>query len=80
MSPGALAGMAGASGASSGSSQPSILVERQRRYFVGAKADQAKIEVERLEVAKLDLEKIIIPAGIQRQLVVGQHVGALLGL
>jgi hypothetical protein len=55
-------------------------IERQSSYLIGAKADQAKVKVERLEVAKLDLEKIIVPAGVHRQLVVGQHIGALLGL
>jgi hypothetical protein len=60
--------------------QASIPVERQRCYFVGAKAYQLEVEIECLEIAKLYLEQIIIPVGIQRQLVVGQHIGALLGL
>ena len=58
--------------------QPSILVERQRRYFVGAKADQAKIEAGTLQVVDLDAQHGVVPAGVQRQLIVRKHIGALL--
>jgi hypothetical protein len=36
--------------------QPSIFVERQRRYFIGAKTDQIEVEVERLQLSNLNLE------------------------
>ena len=58
--------------------QPSILVERQRRYFVGAKADQPKIEAGTLQVVDLDAQHGVVPAGVQRQLIVRKHIGALL--
>ena len=41
---------------------------------------QVDVEVERAQIGKLALEQGAVPAGIQRKLVVRQHVGPLLGL
>ncbi len=54
--------------------QPSILAERERRNFVGAKTDQIEVEAEPLQFGNLNLEQRIIPTGVQRQLVIGQHI------
>jgi hypothetical protein len=50
-----------------------------RRAKLGHReADCSKIEVERFQLAKLELQQAFIPAGVQRELVVRDHLGALL--
>jgi hypothetical protein len=39
---------------------------------------QAEVEIEVLQSLKLLRQQILVPAGIERQLVVGQHIGAFL--
>jgi len=58
--------------------QPSILVKRQRRYFISVKTDQIEVEGKPLQLSNLDLEQVIIPARLQRELIVREHIGALL--
>ncbi len=52
----------------------------QRGELVVAEADQAEIGPDLAQVGELDPEQRLVPAGIERELVVGQHVGALLRL
>lgn len=53
---------------------------QQEVEFVGGKASEAQIEIERGELAELFLEQIEIPPGIEGDLVVGQAQGSLLRL
>ena len=41
---------------------------------------QVDVEVERPQIGELAPEQILVPTGIQRQFVVCQHIGALLGV
>ena len=43
-------------------------------------AGQVEVEAEQPEVGDLGGEQALVPAGVQRELVVGQQVGPLLGL
>ena len=43
-------------------------------------ADQAEIGAHRLEVGQFNLQQFHVPAGVQRELVVGDDIGALLRL
>ena len=66
-------GTAGASGASSGSVQPGA--PGQQRVDV-PEADQVQIEAGLVQRPQLRRDQVVVPARVQRQLVVGQHVGA----
>ena len=48
--------------------------------LVVAEAGQRQVEAEAFEIAELERQQFGIPAGVQRQLVVGDDVGALLRL
>ena len=52
----------------------------QARHLFIAEAGEGEIEAEILQRLELSLEEFEVPAGIERQLVVGDDVGLLLGL
>ena len=58
-----------------------LLPARQQPFQLArAEADQAEVEAEVREIRQLEPQQRLIPAGVQRQLVVGQHVSPLLRL
>ena len=61
-----------------GVGQPLVAAE-QRHELTGVEAEQPEVGPHFAQVGELDPEQRVVPAGVQRQLVVGQHVGALLG-
>ena len=78
-SPGRLIGSAGGSGASSGS--PSAIgAEQQLLQLEFAEAGQPEVDAQALQLAQLERQQLLVPAGIQRQLVVGDDVGSPLRL
>ena len=70
-------GSAGAGGHVVGIGQARRAAAQQLGDLVLTEASQCQIKAQRLQVAKLDTEKLIVPAGIKSQLIVGQDVGAL---
>ena len=50
----------------------------ERQDLVLAEAGQRQVEAEAFEIAELQRQQFGIPAGVERQLVVGDDVGALL--
>ena len=57
-----------------------ILGPQQQIEFAGGEPGEAQIEIKRGKLAKLLLEQVEVPPGIEGDLVVGQAQGALLGL
>ena len=56
------------------------LARQQPLQLALAEADQPEVEAELGKVRQLEPQQRLVPAGVQRQLVVGQHIGALLRL
>ena len=57
-----------------------MLARQQPLQLALAEADQPEVEAELREIGQLEPQQRLVPAGVQRQLVVGQHIGALLRL
>ena len=62
-----------------GQARPAV-ARQQPLQLALAEADQPEVEAELREIGQLEPQQRLVPAGVQRQLVVGQHVGALLRL
>ena len=62
-----------------GQARPAV-ARQQPLQLARAEADQPEVEAELREIRQLEPQQRLVPAGVQRQLVVGQHVGALLRL
>ena len=60
--------------------QPGRAIHGQRGDLVEREAGHAQVEIERLQIGELDPEQRLVPTGVQGELVVGDDVGALLGL
>ena len=62
----------------SGSASPALV---EHEVDLGeAEAGQLDIELEVDQRLQLDREDLLVPAGVERQLVVGEHIGAALGV
>ena len=80
-SPGCVTACSGSAGASSSSVRPDLALARQQPLQLAlAEADQPEVEAELGKVGQLEPQQRLVPAGVQRQLVVRQHIGALLRL
>ena len=55
-------------------------VRQQRSELEVGEPDQVEVEAEVLEAGDLDAEQIVVPASVEGELVVGDHIGALLRL
>ena len=79
-SPGTLTGCSGTSGTSSGSVRPGVPRLVSASDLQLAEAGQRQVEAEALQLAELEAEQLVVPAGVQRQLVVGNDQRPLLRL
>ena len=80
-SPGCVIACSGSAGASSSSVRPVLALARQQPLQLAlAEADQPEVEAELGKVGQLEPQQRLVPAGVQGQLVVGEHIGALLRL
>ena len=79
-SPGCVTACSGSAGASSSSVRPFPAARQQPLQLALAKADQPEVEAQLREVRQLEPQQLVVPTRIQRQLVVGQHIRALLRL
>ena len=71
----------GSAGAALSSVRPGLALARQQPLQLArAEADQPEVEPQLREVGQLEPQQVLVPAGIQRQLVVRQHIRALLCL
>jgi hypothetical protein len=52
----------------------------QPGQLVIGEASEGEVEAEALQVTQLKSQQVVVPAGVQRQLVIGDDVGALLRL
>src|SRR5246500_2346796 len=77
-SPGSATGCAGGSGASSGSVRPWVLSANNSPSSNSSKPVRLRSNPASPNSANFEREHLKIPAGVERQLVVGEHIGAAL--
>ena len=63
-----------------GIGQAGIAVRGEGRPLRLAEADQVEVEAKNLQLAQFEPEQFLVPAAVERQLVVGDRVGLLLRL